>query len=241
MNPAISEIDLKAGFVDTDLEAGKKCPKGKHMSWRTKSGMNRKTPRCVKHRRTRSGRKKRHSPMPKYFRHKAGRASSPGRGRCSRNYYRTKSGRCRRRRLSGGEEFEGGEFEGEFEGGMAPEVKFEGGAAHGAAPTSAQFEGGSHGQQMEAREVLGGLVADAMDGEIDGGMRRPRGLARCPMGKVRSYRDSRGNHYRTGPRCVSRSRRGRRGTSPYSSKRHRKCKRGSARSQKTGRCHKIRA
>ena len=235
MNPAISEIDLKAGFVENmDLEAGKRkhCPKGYHKSYRTRTGRNRSKPKCV-----RSHGSKRRSPEPKHHRHMRGVASPLRRGRkhggrCANGYYRTAGGACRSKRLGGGEgaEFEGGEdFDGEFEGGEF-EGEFEGGEFDGDIEGGAKFTGGAVAQATPGQDILGGIMAEV--DALEAGRRRPKSVPRCPKGKVRSYRDARGNMYRTGPRCVSGK--GRR-SSPYSSKKKRNCKRGSMRNS-AGRC-----
>ena len=62
----------------TALEAGKKCPRKHHLSYRTRSGRMRKTPKCV-----RSRKSHRRSHVPKSYRYYMGLASSPARGRFS--------------------------------------------------------------------------------------------------------------------------------------------------------------
>lgn len=163
MNSAISEIDLKAGFVDADvdLEAGgrkrKHCPKGSHKSYRTPSGLLRSKPVCRKHRKTRSGKSKKSSVEPKHYKHRRGMASAPrrkSRTRCSKGYYR--AGKRCMPMLRGGDEFEGGEFE-ELSGGS----------------TQAGLTGGlSGGQAAEPTEISGGATGSPVP--VEGGSRTYR-------------------------------------------------------------------
>lgn len=168
-----------------DIEAGKRCPRGQHLSYRTKSGAIRKSgPKCVKHRSYRKGGKvHRRSAVPKSIRYMAGKVSSPGRlraqSRCRPGYHRSKSGKRCVQNMAGGaiEQLSGGAFE---------------------QPMEQQPLAGGWWFQS-ATEAPAATSTDAVVA-VEGGKNK-----RCPPGKHRSWRTRSGKMRKGGSKCVKHS------------------------------------
>ena len=176
--------------TNSDLSAGKHCPKGKHLSYRTPGGVLRASPKCVRHSK---GHKR--SYVPKTIRYERGLVSSPAHLRfstkCRRGYHRSKTGRsCVRNKVAGGETEQqplaGGET-------VIEQQPLAGGAWW--------FQ--SEAAPAAAAPAAAAPAADAVTASVEGGTHM-RFNDRCPKGQHISYRTPSGR-MRASPKCVRHS------------------------------------